>query len=180
MKKILNDKKERILKLEKGSFDIFSKALQGHLGTDVKPEQPEVPEKPRIMYTASTSSSTSRKKKKYQKKPGKSSREQSESCTDVSESELEEVGDIEQNYLDLDILEVCRICLQNDGSLMSLHKRHKQENHTNAELVEYSLGIQVSFSRFPGFWKIIPNFSHSRFHRTTNYLKRSVSTVWSV
>jgi hypothetical protein len=165
MKKILNDKKERILKLEKGSFEIFSKALQGHLGTDAKPklEHEEENTKPKILFNLSPQKSSKKKRSKQRTTKSKKFIRESDSETgdetadcdfpgevDYLEdhelySEIEE--DVKPNRIELELFECCRICLRNDLKLFGLYKKHKYESHTNAELVEYCLGIHVSFAQ---------------------------------
>lgn len=94
MKKLLSDKTERLLSLEKGSFDVFSKVIGKKKS---KPDETESHE-----YKKNIAKKAKRKTIKKKK------------------SEENYMSEDEKVLLDFESHEICRICLRNDKSLTDL------------------------------------------------------------
>lgn len=128
-KKILIARKEKVLRLEKGTFEEFSKAIKERANqkeTEIETED-----------LSSSENYFSVHEDEYQL-----------GFQEIDQLIIEDVEETENfGYIDIEACDVCRICLSNDGLLFDAHERQFGENHTTAEMVEYALSCKVRASK---------------------------------
>lgn len=129
IREMLATKKEKILSLEKGTYDQFVKAISGQKAKDEENLEFES-----VMIESLA-------EEKLPRRRGRSKKKKDEE-QEVQEEEIVESYD--RILLDLNELETCRICLQNYEHLIHLFKKLGSAENTAAELIDYCLAIKIS------------------------------------
>jgi hypothetical protein len=122
IREMLAERKEKLLSLEKGTYEQFVKVISGKKQEDPGPSRKRV--NPKGM-----------KKEKYRTKKTKIAEEIS--------LKQEPLG---FNQLDLIQMEICRICLKTGDSLLPIFGKLKTMGSSPAELINYSLPIKIDKS----------------------------------
>jgi hypothetical protein len=139
-KEVFCPRKEKLLSLKQGSFNSFANAVSGS-----KEPDPDTLEFEKFIVQDDVAPKAKKPKRSKKKKIKK----EVEDTDDELDSDSFQMQDVEVKeevivYLDLDAMEVCRICLQNSENLIPLFKKSKTMSASPAELVNYCFPNTVS------------------------------------
>lgn len=121
LKLLITEKKEKMLQMEKGTYEKFSRAINHRNNPEAEQSDDE-------------SHASSENYQDY---------EEFEETSQLSEEILEE-----KTILNLEAFEICRICLQNDRNLFPLFECLENEENPYAELINFGMSIEVKKTDF--------------------------------
>lgn len=118
---LVKEKKEKLLRLEKGTYDVFANAINRRNPEETCDENLE-----------EWIESTETQDQSY------------EEYMEVEQLDEEfEVDFVSKVNLNLEVFEVCRICLQNEVKLLPLFDCLESEEKSYAEMVESAMSLKV-------------------------------------
>lgn len=144
-KQLLSEKTERILSLEKGSFEVFSKVV---IGTTSKEAADKSMDQSKSAKRPRTIPEKSKKKYKSKSKSDDESFDYDENLSFDLPDSISDSENVKRNLLELDSLEVCRVCLQNKGRLKAIFGKGKSKMKRVPEMIEFCFAVQVLCSLY--------------------------------